>query len=109
MNNQPDSKHRQQLAYECDDPVPSQIPSTPQSAPENKQQGRAARYANEQPRRPPGRHFGPVPADLAPLASIDQANVAGFNTTTASNWALAQVLGLGPDELHRLDGIADLL
>lgn len=109
MNNRPDSKQRQLLAEQGGDLIPTTLPTTPESTPTKQQRGWAARYANERPKWPPGRHYGPLPEDLETLASIDQANVAGFNTVTSSTWALAQALGLGPDELHRLDGVEGLI
>lgn len=107
MNNQPNSKARQVLAGGVDESVPTAIPSTRPSAPENSQQGKA-RYANEKPCWPPARHHGPLPNDPLIRASIAQANAAGFPTCTSDTWALAQTLGLGPADLHQLDGIADL-
>lgn len=53
----------------------------------------------------PGRHFGPLPADPAAQASIAVANAAGFRTCTVSTWALAQLLGIEPDGLQRLDDL----
>ena len=52
-----------------------------------------------------GRHFGPLPADPAALAGIATTTAAGFRTCTASTWALAQLLGIEPDGLQRLDDL----
>jgi hypothetical protein len=54
---------------------------------------------------PPGQHFGPLPEDLQAQASIAHANAAGFNTATASTWALALLLGIEASELQRLDDL----